>query len=141
MFVMALFGDLFVWAVCGTKFILSPRFQQVEGWLRGLLGASFMGFLIFEKGAEHLQQKRWKPLLLGTLIFIIATLPFAKPCALMVRFAMVKGVAALAQPKIALLVVLLLLVFACKCRAVFNLWRLVRASSEPRETRRIVISG
>jgi len=89
MFVMALFGDLFVWAVCGTKFILSPRFQQVEGWLRGLLGASFMGFLIFEKGAEHLQQKRWKPLLLGTLIFIIATLPFAKPCALMVRLAVV----------------------------------------------------
>jgi len=112
-----------------------------RGLVAGLLGASFMGFLIFEKGAEHLQQKRWKPLLLGTLIFIIATLPFAKPCALMVRFAMVKGVAALAQPKIALLVVLLLLVFACKCRAVFNLWRLVRASSEPRETRRIVISG
>lgn len=102
---------------------------------------SFTGFLIFEKGAEHLQQKRWTPLLLGVLTVIVASVPFAKPCALLVRFATVKGVAALAQPKIALIVVLLLLVFACKWRALFSLWRLVRASFEPQETRRIVISG
>lgn len=141
MFITALFGDLFVWAIYGTRFVFSPAFPQIEGWLRGLSGLSFMGFLIFERGVEHLQGKRWKPFLLGALTVIIASLPFAKPCALLVRFAMVKGAAALFQPKIAWLIALLLLSFACKCKAMFNLWRLVRASSGPRETRRIVIPG
>lgn len=141
MFAAAIFGDVFVWAIYGTKFVLSPAFPQIEGGLRDLSGVSFMGFLIFERGVEHLRQYRWKPFLLGVLTVIIASLPFAKPCALLVRFGMVKGVAALAQPKIALLIALLLLVFACKYKAMFSLWKLVRTSSAPRETRRIVISG
>ncbi len=140
MFVTALFGDFFVWAIYGTKFVLSPGFRQVESWLRGLTGMSFMGFLTFEKGSEHLQNNRWKPFLLGALMFIFASLPIAKSCALLARFATVNGIGALAQPKHLILVLLAMLIFPCKCRAGFILWRLVRKSSEPRETRRIVIS-
>lgn len=140
MYAIALFGDVIVWAIYGIKFVLSPIFHQTEEGLRDLTGISFMGFLIFERGAEHLQRNRWKPFLFGVLMVIVASLPFAKPCALLVRFAMVKGVTSLSQPKITLLIGILLLVFACKCKAMFTLWRLLRSSSGPRETRRIVIS-
>ncbi len=145
MYATALFGDVIVWAIYGTKFVLSPIFHQIEEGLRDLTCISFMGFLIFERGAEYLQRNRWKPFLFGVLMVLVASVPLAKPCALLVQFAMVKGVMALSQPKIALLVVVLLavvllLVFACKCKAMFTLWRLLRSSSGPRETRRIVIS-
>jgi hypothetical protein len=100
-----------------------------------------MSFIGLDRGLEHIQQRRWKPFLIALLTFTVASVPFAKPCALLVRFAAVKGAATLAQPRIAWLVALLLLSFACKCRAAFSLWRLIRKSSEPRETRRIVISG
>lgn len=140
MFLTAWFGDIFVWAIYGTKFILSPRFHQAEGWLGSFSLIPFLGFIAFEGGAEHFKQRRWRPFLLGVLTFIIATMPFARPCALLVRFVTVKGTIVLAQPKFTLLAVFLLLVFACKCRAALILWRLVRTSSKPRETRRIVVS-
>ena len=140
MFATALFGDVFVWAVYGTKFVLSPAFLWVEDGLRSLIGMSFIGFLIFEKGSEHLQNNRWKPFLLGVLMFFFASLPTAKSCALLTRLASVKGIWVLAQPKHLILVLLAMLIFPCKCRAGFILWRLVRRAWEPREARRIVIS-
>lgn len=121
MFATALFGDVFVWAICGTNFVLSPRFHQVEGWLRALLFVSFMSFVGLDKGLEHFQQRRWRPFLFGLLAFIVASLPFAKPCALLIRFATAKGFAVVTHPKIAWLVGLLLLSFACKCRTAYNL--------------------
>lgn len=141
MFLTAWFGDIFVWAIYGTKFILSPRFHQAEGWLGSFFFVAWMGFMTFEGGAEHLKQKRWRSFLLGMLTYIIATMPFARPCALLVRFVTVKGTIVLAQPKFMILAVFLLVVFACKCRAAFILWRLVRAASKPREMRRIVVSN
>ncbi len=139
-FVTAWFGDIFVWAIYGTKFILSRRSNWIEGGLRSLVFVPLLGFMAFERGAEHLKQRRWRPFLLGMLTVIIATMPFARLCALLVRLVTVKGVMVLARPKFTILAVLLLLVFACKCRAALILWRLVRTSSKPRETRRIVVS-
>lgn len=102
MFILGLFGDLLVWAVWGTRFVLSPRFHQAEFWLNGLLAVSFFSFIGLDKGLQHFQQRRWKPFLIALLTFIVATMPFAKPFALLVRFATVKGVAALVQPKLTL---------------------------------------
>ncbi len=139
MFVMSLFGDIFVWAIWGTRFILSTRFHQAETWLNGLISISFFCFIGLDKGLEHLQQRRWKLFLVALLTCIGATVPFAKHAALLVRLATVKGVVALAQPKLMLFIALLMLIFLCKCRIVVSLWRLLR-SSQPRETRRIVVS-
>lgn len=139
MFVMALFGDIFVWAVWGTRFVLSPSFHRAEFWLNSLLAFSFFSFIGLDKGLEHFQQRRWKPFLFALLTFIVATLPFAKPSALLIRLATIRGLAALAQPKVMLFIALVMLVFFCKCRIMFSLWRLLRPS-QPRETRRIVVS-
>lgn len=139
MFVMALFGDIFVWAIWGTKFVLSPRFHQAETWLNGFISVSFLSFMGIDKGLQHLQQRKWKLFLVAFLTFFVAAMPFAKPCALFVRLATVKGVAALFHPIHILLIAFLILVFFCKCKIVFSLWRLLRPS-QPRETRRIVVS-
>lgn len=141
MFITALFGDLFVWAICGTKFVLSPNFHQAESWLGALLFVSFMSFVGLDKGLEHFEQRRWRPFLVGGLTFMIASLPFAKLCALLIRFAMIRSFVVVAQPRFAWLVALLLLSLACKFRTAFNLWKLIRKASKPRETRRIVIPG
>lgn len=138
-FAAALFGDVLVWAAYGTKFVLSPRYKNIEGWLRDLIGVSWIGFLIFEKGAEHLQKNRWKPFLFGMLTVIVGSIPLAKPGALLVHFVIVKGTPALAQPKIAWLVALFLLVFACKCKTIGSVWNLLLLS-KPQDPRRIVIS-
>lgn len=138
-FTTALFGDMFIWSVYGTKFILSPRFKSIEGWLRDFIGVSWIGFLIFEKGAEHLQKNRWKPFLVGTLIAIAGSIPLAKPGALLVHSATVKGTSILAQPIVVSLVALFLLVFVCKCKTISSIWKLLSVS-KPQEQRRIVIS-
>ena len=141
MFIISLFGDIFVWMICGTKFVLSPAFHRVEYWLHALLGVSFMTFMGLDKGLEHIQKRQWKPILIPLLIFFFGTMPFAQPCAIMIRFTTAKGIMALSQPKIDLLIVFLVLIFVCKCKALFNLWRLTRKTSEPLETRRIVIEN
>ena len=134
----ALFGDFVVWAVYGTRFILSPRCHKLTPLFLGfgvLLVYSFMwqAFVLWKQGKAHLA-------LLEFVTFLAGGLPAGLYCASLFRLFAVKGTAVLMHPKIAFLAALLLLILACKCRAVSNIWQFVGPAFKAQDERRIVIS-
>lgn len=133
-----LFGDFLVWAVAGTPFLFSPRFQAMQTKFHGLESA--LAVLFLGKAKELWKANRFWILLVEFLVFLGAVVPIAGILALLVRLTAVRGIGVLSRPKIILLEVVFVLIFSCKWNILSNLWKIVRPDFDPQETRRIVIS-
>jgi hypothetical protein len=137
--VAALFGDIFLWAILGTKFIQSARFHKMEPQFQGL-GVILM-FLFMAQAKKDWKQGKPHLVLLGFAALIATGLPFAPLCTTLLFVATIKGVVPFSSPSVLFLVFLLVLSAFCKWKAFVNFWRLIRAIYEPQEARRIVISN
>lgn len=138
MIFVALFGDFVVWAVYGTRFILSPRFHKLTPLFLGfgvLLIYSFMwqASVLWKQGKAQLA-------LLEFVTFLAGGIPAGLFCVFLFRLFAAKGYAVLMRPKIAFLTALLLVILACKCKALGAIWQLVRLAFRVQDERRIVIS-
>ncbi len=134
----ALFGDFVVWAVYGTRFILSPRFHKLEPILLGfsvLLIYSFMW-----QGLALWKQRKYHFALLGFVALAVGGVSCAPICAIVIRLVAAKGAATLAHPKAISLAMLMLLILACKCSAAMSIWQLTRPIFREQDQRRVVIS-
>ena len=138
MIFVALFSDFVAWALYGTRFVLSPRFHKLTPMF---LGFSVLLIYLFMWQAQTLRKQGKVHLaLLEFVAFIAAGLPAGLFCALLFRLFTTKGAAVLTHPKIAFLAALLLLIMACKCRAVGAIWQLVKPAFKVQDERRIVVS-
>ena len=143
MFAWELFGDFVLWAVLGTRFILSPRFSKMESEI----GHPFMGglvvlvFLGMERAVERLRQRQWKPLVIPFFVFIFGMMPAATGCALLARLMARKGIAVLAHPRVFAVCLLMSLIFTCKFKAIREIWRLIKPAFKPQPPKRFVIES
>ncbi len=141
MIFVALFGDFVVWAVYGTRFILSQRFHKLTPIILGF-GVLLIYLFIWQ---SYQDWKQGKPhyILIGFFVLVIGGIPLARLVAAFVVkvtiFAPTVGV-----PKFytSLFIPVLLLVFgfACKVLTLSKLWHIAVPVYKPQEQRRIAIS-
>ncbi len=134
----ALFGDFFVWAILGAKFLQSAQFHRMEPSLQGL--STILLFLFMAQAQKGWKQGKAHFVLLGFIGLIAAGVPLAPICAALVQIATAKGLIIFSRPTVLFLTLLLALSVACKYKTLICFWRLVQPVFKPQDTRQIIIS-
>jgi len=132
-----LFGDFIVWAVSGTRFVLSPRSHKILGSLYPL-GMIFM--LIYSaQSAIYWKQKKFYLVLIGFAVLVVAPVPLAPTVAKVAVAVTAKGIGILWKLRLFPTALFCLIAF-CKIKSLINFLQLFRLPLRTQEQRRIVIS-
>jgi hypothetical protein len=134
MFVTALFGDVFVWAIYGTKFVFSPQFHKMQPAFSG--GGVILLFAFIAQAKTDRRLGRTHLVLLAFVALVAAGLPFAPLCANLLFPNSAGGTG----PPVLSLALVVVGAAVCKWKALINFWRIIRSIYEPQDTRRIIIS-
>ena len=136
-----LLGDFVVWAIFGTRFLLSVRFHSLLPYFQGL--GVLLLYLFLLQSYQHWKQGKPHYVLIEFFVMVIGGIPLAGLIARLaskaVLFAPISGVPKLYM-SLFIPVLLLVLGFACKILTLCRLWRIFTPVFAPQEQRRIVIS-
>lgn len=128
MYLAPMTWDLFVWAVCGSAFLRTPKFHHWESAVTLKLGSvGFMiGFIVIDRGLELIKQGRVGAFLIAAITVIGASIPVVGLLAALARAIAVKGLPVTTHPRFLKFSVLAVVLLACKCRTVVQYFRLMR---------------
>ena len=136
-----LLGDFVVWAIFGTRFLLSVRFHSLLPYFQGL--SVLLLYLFLWQSYRHWKQDKPHYVLVEFFVLVIGGIPLAGLIArLASKVVLFTPVAGVAKPYMSLFIPILLLVlgFACKLLTLSKVWRIVAPVFKPQDQRRIVIS-